>query len=254
MLKFQRFALLDKEGGGEGSGGDGGGGSGGGQVTPEVQAQIDAAVNAAVGGLKSKNTELLGAQKQLKDQLAAFEGIDPKAVHAIIRRFSDDEEAQLIKGGKIDEVLDKRTERMKQSFEKETLKEKQAREKAEQRAAKFTQRVLENHIRAEASGAGLHKHAVDDALFRAGSAFTIDDEGNAVAKEGFFGKDGKPLTLKEWFTDMKDKAPHWWPAQQGGGAQGGGSGSGKTIKRSEFDAKPPKERSRLMSEGYTLID
>ena len=32
-------------------------------------------------------------------------------------------------------------------------------------------------------------------------------------------KDGKPLTLKEWYGDMRDKAPHWFPAQSGGGSQ-----------------------------------
>ena len=42
----------------------------------------------------------------------------------------------------------------------------------------------------------------------------------------------------------------------GGGAEGGartGSGGDKTLTRSEFDAKSPSERSRLMAEGYRIV-
>ena len=91
-----------------GEGGDAGG-SGGQTVTPEVQAMIDAAVNNAIGGLKSKNSELLGKLKESSEKLKEFDGIDAGAVRNILQRFSDDEEAKLIAGGKIDEVLNKRT-------------------------------------------------------------------------------------------------------------------------------------------------
>lgn len=42
----------------------------------------------------------------------------------------------------------------------------------------------------------------------------------------------------------------------GGGAEGGartGSSGDKTLTRSEFDAKSPAEKSRLMSEGYRIV-
>lgn len=218
MFKLKQFFMLNEAG----EGGDAGGGQGP-AITPEVQALIDAQVSQAVNGLKAKNAELLGAVKATKDQLKQFEGIDPEAVRGILQRFSDDEEAKLIASGKIDEVLNKRTERMKSSYEKETAKERQAREAAEQRAAQFSRRVLENGIRAEATAAGIHPHAIDDAILRASSLFALDDEGNPAAGEGVFGKDGNPLTLKEWLAEMKDKAPHWWPATaSGGGSQPSG--------------------------------
>ena len=222
---FQRKYVLMQE---AGEGGEGGGGQGP-EITPEVQALIDAQVSAAVSGLKAKNTELLGKVRESSETLKRYEGIDPDAVKTILQRFSDDEEAKLIASGKIDEVLNKRTERMKAGFEKETAKERQAREAAEQRAERFTRRVLENSIRAEASAAGIHQHAIEDALFRAGSLFTLDDEGNPAAVEGAFGKDGNPLTMKEFFAEMKEKAPHWWPATaNGGGAPTGGGQPPKT--------------------------
>jgi hypothetical protein len=208
LMAFARFNVAEGEGGG------------GASDAPDIQAQIDAAVATAVGGLKTKNSELLGSLRAAKESLTKFDGIDPDAVRNILSKFANDEEAGLIAAGKIDEVLTKRTERMKAGFEKETQTERAAREAAEARANKFSKRVLENGIRSEAAAAGLHQFAIEDALFRASTTFALDDDGNPAAVEGAFGKDGKPLTLKEWFSDMKEKAPHWFPAKaSGGGAQ-----------------------------------
>lgn len=204
-------------------------------TSPDVQALID----QAVSGLKAKNSEILGSLKATKEQLARFEGVDPDAIKSLLAKFSEDEDAALIKSGKIDEVITKRTERMKAGYEQETAAERTARLAAEARVQAFGKRVLENSIRAEAGAAGLYHFAVEDALYRAGSMFVIDDNGNPVAAEGVLGKDGKPLTLKEWFGDMKDKAPHWFPASaSGSGAAGNtqGKGSEKTMTRAEFDA------------------
>ena len=143
---------------------DDAGGTGGG--SPDVQAQIDAAVSAAVAGLKTKNAELLGSLRDTKDTLKRFDGIDPDAVRNIISKFANDEEAALIAKGEIDKVLNNRTERMKAGFERETQAERAKREAAEARAAKFSKRVLENGIRAEAAAAGLHQYAIEDALLR----------------------------------------------------------------------------------------
>lgn len=219
MFQLKQFYLMDEM---EADGGNGGGASEGPQITPEMQKVID----AQVAGLKQKNSELLGKVKEYGDKFKQYEGIDPDAVRNMMKRFADDEEAKLIASGKIDEVLNQRTERMKQSYERETLAERQAREAAEQRAQKFERRVLENGIRAAASGAGIFPHAIDDALLRAGQVFRLDDEGNPSAADGIYGKDGKPLTLQEWFAEMKEKAPHWFPAASGGGAGQGGKGGG----------------------------
>lgn len=237
-----------------------GGEAGSGPADPAIQAQIDAAVTAAVHaattGLASKNRELLGSLKASKESLAAFEGIDPQAVRTILANFASTEEASLIAAGKVDEVLAKRTERMKAGFESETQKERAAREAAEARASKFSKRVFENGIRAAASEAGLHQYAVEDALYRAAATFALDDDGNPAAADGVYGKDGKPLTLKEWFADQKEKAPHWFPAQPGGSgaSQSKAPTGGRTIRQAAFDALTPKERAAAMAGGARVID
>jgi hypothetical protein len=232
IWKQRLFARLHAPQGGEG--GEGGGGEGG--SADDVQAKISAAVEAAVAGLKAKNSELLGSLKDAKEQLRQFDGIDPGAVRDILKRFADDEEAGLIKAGKIDEVLNKRTERMKADYEKKLTDAVKAAEAATKRAQAFQGRVLDDSIRAAAAKAGLHQHAIDDALFRARSMFALDENGQAVqfGDDGnpVLGKDGKsPFTPLEWLEGMKDKAPHWFPASasgSGAGSGGGGGGSGST--------------------------
>lgn len=228
------------------------------EINPEAQAQIDAAVNAAIAGLKAKNSELLGSLKATKENLAKFDGIDPDAVRNILSKFANDEESGLIAAGKIDEVINKRTERMKAGFEKETQTERAAREAAEARAAKFSKRVLENGIRSEAAIAGIHQFAIEDAMYRAGSIFSLDDEGNPAAVEGAYGKDGKPLTLKEWFGDMKEKAPHWFPATaSGSGAQGNTqtqSNGKKSVPRAQWDAMDQGARMAHSKAGGVVTD
>lgn len=219
-----------------------GGGGGGGQpeITPEMQKLIDERVASEVTGLKNKNSELLGTIKQQKDNLSRFEGIDPDAVRGIIQRFSDDEEAKLIAAGKVDEVLDKRTERMRADVDKQIKAANERADKAEAFSSKFRDRVLGDAIRGAAAKAGALAEASDDLILRAKGAFQLNDEGEAVAVDAngdvLFGKDGKtPLTPLEWAESLKETAPHLFPRAEGTGAgghkQGGGGGS---LKRSEM--------------------
>ncbi|WP_020227131.1 hypothetical protein [Acidovorax sp. MR-S7] len=211
-----------------GEGGDAGGGSADAQQTPSVDVQ--AAIDTAVAGLKAKNSDLIQRLQAAQDNLKRFDGIDPDAVRNILKRFSDDEEAGLIQAGKVDEVLNKRTERMKADYDKKLAAAMQAAEAATQRAQAFQGRVLDDAIRAAAVKAGLHQHAIDDALFRARSMFTLDENGSAVQFDAdgspVLGKDGKtPFTPMEWLEGMKDKAPHWFPATaSGSGATSSGGG------------------------------
>lgn len=241
-----------------GSGGGGGGESGG----EDLQAKIDAAVNAAVSGLKSKNSELLGKLKERDEEMKRYEGIDPDAVRSILKRFTDDEEAALIAKGQVDTVLSKRTERMKAEYDKQLGSAKAEAEAAAKRAQAFQARVLDNEIRAAAAKAGIHQHAIDDALFRGRAMFSLDDSGAAVAlgDDGrpVLGKDGKtPFSPAEWLEGMKEKAPHWFPAQasgSGAGGSGSGGGGGKTMTRTAFDALDAQGRFDVMKAGTRVVD
>lgn len=234
MLIKHNHVFMQEEGG---EGGEGGGGSGP-AITPEIQALIDAQVSTAVNGLKAKNTELLGKFKETSDKLKSFDGIDPTAVRTILQRFSEDDEAKLIAEGKIDEVLSKRTERMKSSYDKDLQAAKAEADRHASRTEKFASRVLKGEVIGAASDAGVHKFAMEDAMLAASRDFELDDEGNPVAKEGRFGKNGQPLTLSEWFGEMKETRPHWFPATASGSGAGHGQGSGgNASNRSKMSSK-----------------
>ena len=232
---------------------DGANGGSGSQGQPEqtyTKSDLDKAVAEQVAGLKNKNNELISKEKELKAQLARFEGIDPDAVQATLKNFADQEEAKLITEGKIDEVLAKRAERMKADYDKTLSKLQSDLDNKDARLAKFAQRALSASVREVGAKLAIHTSAFDDALLRAQSAFDINDEGNAIAKDGVFGKDGKPLTLQEWFEDMKELAPHWFAASSGGGSQGNFSG-GSAAPKSLADCKTDEERvAYLKSKAY----
>lgn len=245
------YPLMAEEGGGEG--GDGGNGGGGNDNAQTEEAKIAAAVEAAVGGLKTKNSELLGKLKAAGDQLKSFEGIDPEAVRGILSKFASDEEAQLIAKGDIDTVLAKRADRMKAGFEKDLKLAQDAAANASSRTEKFASRVLKGEVVGAATEAGVHKFAMEDAMLAAARDFELDDDGNPIAREGKYGKDGKPLTLKEWFAEMKDSRPHWFPATGNGGGAGHGGGNGsKVMTQADFDALPAKQRAAAMESGVSI--
>ncbi|WP_273803530.1 hypothetical protein [Providencia rettgeri] len=224
---------------------DKGGGAGGAlEITPEIQTLID----QQVSGLKAKNTELLGKIKEQGDNLKRFDGIDPDTVKGMLKRFENDEEAKLIADGKIDEVINKRTERMRGDTDKQ-LKEANARvEKAEAFANKFRARVLGDEIRSAAGKAGALSSAQEDLILRAKGIFQINDEGQAVAvDEGgnpIMGKDGRTqLSPIEWIESLKESAPHLFPAASGTDA-GKHKQGGAHLKRSQMSASEKAEYIR----------
>jgi hypothetical protein len=219
-----------------------------------------------VSGLKSaldkERKAAKDAAKAHSDLQKKFEGIDADEVRGMLEKLGGDEEAALIKAGNVDKVVEKRMAKAQQAHEKALQQAQAATEAANNKAAKYAQQVLDNHIRAAATKVGLHANAVDDALFRGRTLFALDDEGNAVQlKDGevVMGKDSKmPFSPGEWLEGMKESAPHWFPAGgSGSGASGGkGGGNGKVIKRAAFQSMSPVEQANTAKEareGKVLI-
>ena len=64
-----------------------------------------------------------------------------------------------------------------------------------------------------------------DVLARARGVFTLDNDGNPVAKDSegkvILGADGvKPLAVKEWSHSLVEEAPYLFEGSSGGGANG----------------------------------
>jgi len=214
---------------------------------PKVKPLIEQAVKEATSGLAANKDEILKEKKDLQTKLdevsKQWEGLDPEAVRNIMQRMENDEETKLLAEGKTDEVIERRTSKLKTDYEKR-LEQAQGQiqerdQKLEQAQTQVKQLKVEGSLRQAASELGLVPSAVEDALTRAMGVFTIDNKGNLVAQDEdgstVYGKDGKnPMTPAEWLADMKEKAPHWFPAPSGGGAGGGnGRGGSHSITREQ---------------------
>ncbi len=200
--------------------------------------------SALKASIKKLNEENAKRRIELKQFQERYDGIDPDKVKGLLSKLENDEEAKLLADGKIDEVVNRRIEKQRADLEKQVKDSLTKAEQAELRAKNFEQRVLDNAIRFAASKAGLHPHAIEDALFRARTMFKLNENGDAVMYDGDEikpGKDGKsPYTPSEWLDEMKEKAPHWYPAMNSGG--GGGGNDGTSGSKVDLSKLPPRER------------
>ncbi|HAV5501201.1 hypothetical protein ABLU05_12740 [Acinetobacter baumannii] len=203
---------------------------------PEIKAAIQAAVDEAVKGLKDKNAELIKDKKELKDELGSLkskvDGLDLDAIKVLLDKSNQDEESKLIAEGKIEEVIQKRTEKMREEHEKLLKAEKERADKAETYANKFRQSVIQGQIVQAAVEMGALSEATADIAFLAQSQFSLDENGKAVAidanGEVVIGKDGSnPVTPKEWVEGLRENKPYFWPKANGSGSPG----SGTSIKK-----------------------
>ena len=204
------------------------------------------ALDKAVSGLKTKNSELLGTVKSTKTELdqlkSQFDGLDIEAVKGLLKRAAEDEETRLIAEGKLDEVVSRRTERLRADLDKQLQAEKERAEKAEAFATRFSDKVLADSIREAALKAGALPEASEDIILRARSTFKLNDEGEPVAAnsdgEIIYGKDGKtPLSPLEWAESLRENAPHLWPRAQGAGPTGDNGGKASGKKRSDMSVE-----------------
>lgn len=195
-----------------------------------LNSKFDETLENTVTGLKTKNSELLGAQKQLKEKLGTYGDLDPAKAREALAKQQEMADKKLIDEGKLDELVLQRTERMKEDYEKKYQELANQAEQAKSFANKFKGRVLSDEIRAAATQLGVIPTAIDDAIYRSRELFTVDDEGRVTPTEsaGLDAK-GNPLTTKAWLESMREKAPHWFPVPQGSGAQG--NNNGKAIKK-----------------------
>ena len=236
---------MEEEKGGEG-------GSGGGEaIAPDVKAMIDRAVAQEVAGLKAKNSDLHAKLKERDERLKSFDGIEPDAVRNILKKFADDEEAALIAKGEIDQVLSKRTDRMKADYDKKLQAEAEAKAKAEAKAAKLAERTLAGALRDAAIKSGALPEALEDIVLRASMIWRLDENGEPVALNGeevILGKDGKtPLSPKEWAESLRESAPHLWPRASGTNAPGS-NGTGKPGASKKASDMTPAEKAKFVGD------
>ena len=179
---------------------------------------------------KSKLDEFRANNIALSNQLAEhqkrFEGIDPDEV----RRLSDEkhrlEEAQQLKAGETEKVVEARVAAVRGDLQKQVSVLTSERDALNSRLVTIQ---IDQGVVAAASKRGLRATAIPDITSRARSVFRLvngvptafEADGQTVR----VGKDGTtPMNLEEWIEAQVSDAPHLFESNAGSGAAGNGSG------------------------------
>jgi len=217
-------------------------------------------VSKLESSLKAVRDEAKAAKAMQKELEAKYAGIEPDKYKAIMSKFENDEEANLIAAGKMNEVIEKRTQKRDAEWQKQIDALAQERDAEKSKTEKFMGRVLDDQIRAAVNGK-VHEFAVEDALYRARQMFTLDENGLAVQREQdgsvVLGKDAKtPFSPAEWVESMRTPAPHWFPSSGSGtGAQQTTmAGGAKTITRQQYELLAPMAQREAIFGGVKVVD
>ena len=183
-------------------------------------------LDAEGDGSKAKLDEFRQNNITLTNQLKRFEGIDPDA----IRQLADDkrklEEAQQLKAGEVDKVIEARLKTARAEWDKTHGVVVAERDTL---TGRLTAIQIDQAVVTEATKRGLRPTALTDITARACQTFKlvngVPQAFEADGQTARMGKDGaSPMTLAEWVDALVSDAPHLFEANAGSGAAGSGSG------------------------------
>lgn len=167
----------------------------------------------------------------LQKQLDALKGVDPVKYRELVNIQRQIEEGELIKAGKVDEVVNLRVSAMKEELEGRATSAEKALQKANDQLAAM---MIDSQARTVAAKLGAVPSALDDVVLRARALYTMDG-GVPVPKDDkgvVFGRDGaSPMSIEEWAQRLKKDAPHLFHGSQGSGAAGGNRSPVKDLSK-----------------------
>ena len=168
--------------------------------------------------------------EDLEEKAESYKDVDPELYAKMKVELADITDKKLIDEGKVDELLEQRTERMRKEYTDKFDKINVARQAAEDSVAKLTQKLNTstlNELVTEtlAKKAVLQQGALADVLTRASASWKADSEGNFTAYnrggEVLYGSDGKaPITMEEWTETLVKEAPFLFEGSRGGESPG----------------------------------
>ena len=169
--------------------------------------------------LRKQNSTL---QQQLDEFGKRFDGIDPDDVRAQLEQRRKLEEAQALKAGEFEKILESRARAQKAEFEKQLTTITGERDALN---AKLTHVQIDQGVIVAGTKRGLRPSAIPDLTARARNAFKLvngiprafETDGSTVRA----GRDGiTPMSLDEWVESQISDAPHLFEPSVGSGASG----------------------------------
>lgn len=213
--------------------------------TDEGKAQLQKLIDEATTGLKSKNEELLGLTKKLKEEMKST----TDRLDAIAKEKEEAEAAAAAKGGDVEKVKETLTKQHKSEMEKLTAN-------LSDTQSKLNKVLIENGLTDALTKAGVAPQYLDAAkalLTTKHKAEVADDNGNPVARI-----EGKAISefVSEW--TQGDQGKHFKAAANNGGGGANGQngnakgGAAKTMSRADFEAMSAIDKITFSKEGGTL--
>lgn len=187
---------------------------------------------AKLDEFRQNNIALAKERDELKQR---FDGIDPEE----FRRLADEkrklEEANQLKAGELDKVVENRVKGLRSELEKQISNLTSERDAL---TSRLTAIQIDQGVITAATKRGLRPTALTDITARARIVFKLvngvprafEADGQTVR----YGRDGvTPMTLEEWVDSQVSEAPHLFESNSGGGASnagGNGSGGVRSVK------------------------
>ena len=203
------------------------------EVKAAIKAAADAAVSEATAGLIAKNQELLGKVKKLQKDAA----IDP-AEYQALSEAKDTAEAKLAEALKTVKQATTQAEKDRKALEAET--------------GYVSKLLIDNGLTDALLKAGVKPEmskAVKAMLAGQVSLKVEGDKRLAVVGDKALGD-----FVTEWA--QSDEGKHFVaaPANQGGGANGGAQGAGKSkvMARAAYEQLPPDQKMAFIKDGGKL--
>ncbi len=215
---------------------------------------------------RDNNTKLQKDLEALQQTVAKFSGLDLDKYNAAMAAIENDQEKKLIKEGKIDEVINLRTEKMRQSYDDQIKAKDAALAKAKEDATKATGErnnyIVEAELRKAVNDpeSGFQPGLADLVKGQALKEFVFkDDKVVRVKSDGspVFGASGNPATMGEFLTEIAKNHPYLVKGSNGSGAPTGKNNAQpgqKTMKRGEFDAIVDPVRKSEVARSMAIVD
>ena len=195
---------------------------------------------------RDNNNDLKKQIETAQKQMESFKDVDPEKYKSMQKELLTYKDKTLLDEGKVEELLEQRTERMRNEYTDKFKKLEDIAAQNEASAQKYQVQLSKIAVNdAVMKGIALSKAVIragasEDLLSRAAKVWSIDEEGKIRAKDSaghiLYGLDGKdPLTTEEWVAGLHKDAPFLFEASKGGGAPGGGDGDGDPTRISIHD-------------------
>jgi len=206
-----------------------------GAVDPASVEELRRAGKAKLEEFRATNVALMKERDELKQR---FEGIDPEEVRKLADEKRKLEEAQQIKAGEVEKVVEARVRTVKGDLDKRLAGVSAERDSL---TSRLTAIQIDQAAVTEATKRGLRASAIPDITSRARNTFRlVNGVPQALEADGQtarVGKDGMtPLSVAEWIDMQVSEAPHLFESNAGDGGGGAtspyGNGSGGAGNRS----------------------